>query len=70
MRLPIVNNYTIFTDLLTIIGKLNPANKVNAAHANGRVADPNKFAEQLKYEGDRERIEEDRSTGGKIDVYA
>ena len=70
MRLPIVNNYTLFTDLITAIGKLNPADKVNATLAGGCVTDRNKFAEQPKYEDDIERIEEGRPTGGKIDVYA
>ena len=63
MRLPIVNNYTLFTDLITAIGKLNPADKVNASKAGASVAD-------RKCEADRERIEKDRSINGKIDVYA
>ena len=72
MKIPVINNYTIFSDLLNGINKFGPdpvldisfifLNKVTALKAAAAVADHNS-------EADRERIEEDQPIGGKIDVY-
>ena len=72
MKIPVINNYTIFSDLLNGINKFGPdpvldvsfifLNKVTALKAAAAVADH-------KSDAVRERIEEDRPIGGKIEVY-
>ena len=72
MKIPVVNDYTIFSDLLNGINKFGPdpvldvsfifLNKVTSLKDAAAVADHN-------HEADIERIEEDRPIGGRIDVY-
>ncbi len=72
MKIPVINNYTIYSDLLNGINKFGPdpvldvsfvfLNKVTALKAMDAVADH-------KSDADRGIIEEDQPIGGKIDVY-
>ena len=70
MRLPILNNLTITSDLIAALGKLNPVDKVNAMLGASSIADREQFTQNPDNNNDAQQLSEPDDSGGKIDVYA
>ena len=47
MRLPILNNLTITSDLITALSKLTPVDKVNATLRASSISDHKKFTQTI-----------------------
>ena len=70
MRLPILNNLTISSDLITALSKLTPVDKVNATLRASSISDHKKFTHNPNNNNDAQQLSEHDDSGGKIDVYA
>ena len=70
MRLPVVNNYTITSDLIAALSKLTPVDKVNAILGASSIYDREKFTQNPNNNNDAQQLSEHDDYGGKIDVYA
>ena len=70
MRLPILNNLTITSDLITALSKLTPVDKVNATLRASSISDHKKFTQNPNNNNDAQQLSEHEDSGGKIDVYA
>ena len=70
MRLPILNNLTITSDLITALSKLTPVDKVNATLEASSISDHEKFTQNPDNNNDAQQLSEQDDSGGKIDVYA
>ena len=69
MRLPIVSNYTIASDLISSIDKIWPIDKVNATLGGSSMHHHHCSDEDVQNTYDERQLSEESSMGGKIDVY-
>ena len=70
MRLPIVNNYTITSDLISSIDKMWSMGKVNATLGGSPMRHHDCNDKDMQNTYDERQLSEEGSLGGKINTYA
>ena len=70
MKLPVVNNLTVTSDLIAALSKLTPVNKVNAMLGASSIADREHFTQHPNNNNDAQQLSDQDDADGKIDVYA